>query len=70
VRLGPQCGVGESVSATTAIRVKDVLPSESAFTSATRSAQIVRPYDAFSMLQPAMMVPSLASSAAPTARRC
>src|SRR4051794_21175606 len=33
---------------------------------ATRSAHIVRPYVAFSMLQPVMIVPSTASRAAPT----
>src|SRR5438270_7493558 len=33
---------------------------------ATRSAQIVRPYVAFSMLQPVTTVPSAVSSAAPT----
>jgi hypothetical protein len=39
---------------------------------ATRSAQIVRPYVAFSMLQPVMTVPSAVSSAARarTRRRC
>jgi hypothetical protein len=34
--------------------------------SATRSAHIVRPYEAFSMLQPVMMRPSVKSKAAPT----
>ena len=42
-RQGPHGGVGASVSATTAMRVKTEWPSESALTSATRSAQSVRP---------------------------
>src|SRR6187401_1289564 len=41
-------------------------PSESALNIATRSAQIVSPYVAFSMLHPLMTTPSLVSSAAPT----
>lgn len=42
-RQAPQGGVSRSVSATTAMAVKRVRPSEIPFTSATRSAQIVRP---------------------------
>src|SRR5258708_6907509 len=51
-RHGPHGGVGALVSATTAIIVKSRFPSESALSSATRSAQTVRPYDAFSTLHP------------------
>ena len=50
--------VGISVSATMAIRLNFVSPSEIALTTATRSAQIVRPYVAFSTLQPATMTPA------------
>ena len=42
-RHGPHGGVGASVSATTAMRVKTVCPSDSALTSATRSAHSVSP---------------------------
>src|SRR5689334_6962383 len=41
-------------------------PSESALRSATRSAQTVRPYDAFSTLQPPKTRPARVRSAAPT----
>ena len=42
-RQAPHGGVGDSVSATTTIRVKARCPSDSALKIATRSAQIVRP---------------------------
>ncbi len=42
-RQAPQGGVGAAVSATTAMRVNDRWPSESALKIATRSAQMVRP---------------------------
>ena len=42
-RQAPQGGVGASVSATTAMRAKRAVPSESALNIATRSAQIVSP---------------------------
>ena len=42
-RQAPHGGVGDGVSATTTMRVKARLPSESALKIATRSAQIVRP---------------------------
>src|SRR5437879_5942633 len=48
------------------MRVKTRCPSESALNIATRSAQIVRPNVAFSMLQPVITVPPAVSSAAPT----
>src|SRR5687767_4018807 len=41
-------------------------PSDKAFSSATRSAQTVRPYEAFSTLQPPYTRPSAVISAAPT----
>ena len=45
------------MSATTAMRVNTVMPSDSALTSATRSAHSVSPYVAFSMLQPVIDPP-------------
>src|SRR5262245_61001626 len=48
------------------MRVKARCPSESALNMATRSAQTVSPYVAFSTLQPVTIVPSSVSSAAPT----
>jgi hypothetical protein len=42
-RHAPHGGVGASVSATMAMRVKARWPSDSALNIATRSAQIVRP---------------------------
>ena len=42
-RQAPHGGVGSSVSATTAMRVKTACPSDSALNSATRSAHSVRP---------------------------
>src|SRR5437899_205289 len=65
-RHGPQGGVGAAVSAATAIIVNSRSPSERALSSATRSAQTVRPYDAFSTLQPEKIVPVRERSAAPT----
>src|SRR6187399_1350956 len=65
-RHAPHGGVGAAVSATTTTRRKRRCPSEIALNMATRSAQIVSPYVAFSTLQPVMIVPSDVSSAAPT----
>src|SRR6187401_672553 len=65
-RQAPHGGVGASVSATTASIVKSRWPSVSALSKATRSAQTVSPYVAFSTLAPVMTVPSRVSSAAPT----
>src|SRR5262249_11303623 len=65
-RHGPQGGVGAAVSATTAISANSRAPSESALSSATRSAQTVSAYVAFSTLQPVKIFPSLVRSAAPT----
>ena len=42
------------------------MPSEIALNTATRSAQSVSPYDAFSTLQPVTTAPSVARNAAPT----
>src|ERR1043165_7757490 len=65
-RQAPHGGVGAFVSATTAMRENRRSPSEIALTMATRSAQIVRPYVAFSTLQPVMIRPSGVWRAAPT----
>src|SRR5579862_4327789 len=65
-RQAPQGGVRTSVSAATAMRLNLRAPSEIALNTATRSAQIVSPYVAFSMLQPVKMRPFSSSSAAPT----
>ena len=46
--------------------VKSCEPSDTAFTSAVRSAHHVRPRLAFATLQPVKIRPSLARSAAPT----
>ena len=51
-RHGPQGGVSFLVSHTTAMASKSRSPSEMALKIATRSAQMVRPSVAFSMLQP------------------
>ena len=61
-RHAPQGGVGSSAPVTTAIPLNCRTPSESAFQTATRSAQTVRPYVEFSTLQPVKIVPSAASS--------
>lgn len=55
-----------SESATTTIFTKFFAPSDSAFHTATLSAQTVRENVAFSILHPVYVVPSAASSAAPT----
>src|SRR5690606_25470310 len=65
-RHEPHGGVSRSVSATTAIRLKFRLPSETALNIATRSAQSVRPYVEVSILHPAMISPSSDSTAEPT----
>src|SRR4051812_16711504 len=65
-RQDPQGGVSTSVSAATAIRRNLREPSDMALNTATRSAHIVRPYVAFSMLQPVCVNPAASSSAAPT----
>ena len=65
-RQAPQGGVSVSVSATTATRRNWRAPSETALKTATRSAQSVRPYEAFSTLQPVWMRLAESSSAAPT----
>src|SRR5262245_60710959 len=41
-------------------------PAATALTTADRSAQIVRPYEAFSTLQPVKILPEAVNSAAPT----
>src|SRR5215813_8777016 len=65
-RQAPQGGVSESVSVTTAMASKPRSPSLMALKMATRSAQTVRPYVAFSTLQPPKMRPEVARRAAPT----
>ncbi len=53
-------------SATTAMEANCRIPWATALAMAARSAQIVRPKDAFSTLQPVTMEPFLPSRAAPT----
>src|ERR1039457_281894 len=65
-RHAPQGGVRTSVSAATATRRHLRAPSEIALKTATRSAHIVRPYVAFSTLQPVKIRPDSSSIAAPT----
>src|SRR5712664_3172669 len=65
-RHAPQGGVSVSVSVTTAIASKPRSPSLIALKMAMRSAQTVRPYVAFSTLQPPKILPEVARSAAPT----
>src|SRR5262249_12626479 len=65
-RQAPQGGVSESVSVTTAMASKPRSPSLMALKMATRSAQTVRPYVAFSTLQPPKILPEVARRAAPT----
>ncbi len=65
-RQAPQGGVGSSAPVTTATARNLRTPSESAFQIATRSAQTVRPYVEFSMLQPPQILPLSSWIAAPT----
>src|SRR5467141_2759401 len=65
-RHAPQGGVSLSVSVTTAMASKPRSPSLMALKMAMRSAQTVRPYVAFSTLQPPKILPEVARSAAPT----
>src|SRR5690606_14616055 len=51
-RHAPQGGVGESASVATTMRRNRRAPAVTAAASAARSAQIVNPNDAFSMLHP------------------
>src|SRR5699024_5251342 len=66
-RQVPQGGTGLSVSATTTIFLKDISPAAIAENKATRSAQHVTGYAAFSMLHPTNTFPVDVNSAAPTA---
>src|SRR5262249_47128077 len=68
-RQGPQGGVSRGESAITATASNLRMPSETALNTATLSAHIVSPYDAFSTLQPLITVPSRARRAAPTLKR-
>ena len=54
--------------AATTMRTKSRCPSLTALATAVRSAQMVGPKEAFSMLQPVNTEPSLHSSAAPTGK--
>src|SRR6267378_1045830 len=65
-RHAPQGGVSVSVSVTTAMASQPRSPSLIALKMAMRSAQTVRPYVAFSTLQPPKILPEVARSAAPT----
>src|SRR5207253_4324875 len=60
-RQAPQGGVSTSVSAATTTRRNLRAPSEMALKTATRSAQTVRPYVAFSTLQPVKTRPDSSS---------
>jgi len=62
----PQGNVYCSLSLVTAMAAISVLPSETAFTTAVRSAQMVAPKEEFSTLQPVYILPSAVSTAAPT----
>src|SRR5467141_267561 len=65
-RQAPQGGVNVSVSVTTEMASKPRSPSLMALKMAMRSSQTVRPYVAFSTLQPPKIRPEVARSAAPT----
>src|SRR6266704_1320648 len=65
-RHAPQGGVNVSVSVTTQMASNPRSPSLIALKIATRSAQTVSPYVAFSTLQPPKIRPDVARSAAPT----
>src|SRR6266849_8426776 len=65
-RQAPQGEVRASVSVTTAMASKPRSPSLMALKMAMRAAQTVRPYVAFSTLQPPKILPEAARSAAPT----
>jgi hypothetical protein len=56
------------LDATTATATSPRAPSAAAWKTAVRSAHIDRPYDAFSMFAPVKVLPSSASSAAPTVK--
>src|SRR5258708_14571805 len=65
-RQAPQGGVNVSVSVTTEMASNPRSPSLIALKIAMRSAHTVRPYVAFSTLQPPKILPEVARSAAPT----
>src|SRR2546429_3954213 len=65
-RQAPQGGVNVSVSVTTEMASKPRSPSLMALKMAMRSAHTVRPYVAFSTLQPPKILPEAARRAAPT----
>src|SRR5260370_38435138 len=65
-RHAPQGGVNVSVSVTTEMASNPRSPSLIALKIAMRSAHTVRPYVAFSTLQPPKILPEVARSAAPT----
>src|SRR6202030_3503259 len=65
-RQAPHGDVSVAVSVTTAMASKPRSPSLMALKMATRSAQTVRPYVAFSTLQPPKILPEVARRAAPT----
>src|SRR3981081_2281757 len=65
-RQAPQGGVSASVSVTTEMASKPRSPAFMALKVSMRSAQTVRPYVAFSTLQPPKILPEVARRAAPT----
>lgn len=62
----PHGETGPSVSATTTNCLKSRFPSDTALKIAVRSAQFVKPNDAFSILQPSTTSSSFVTRAAPT----
>ena len=65
-RHAPHGDVKPRSSETIAIALNFDAPDEMALKIATRSAQIVSPYELFSILHPVKIVPSFVRSAAPT----
>jgi hypothetical protein len=65
-RQAPQGNAGVLPSATTAIAARRLAPAAMAADTALRSAQMVRPYEAFSTLHPVKTLPSSEATAAPT----
>src|SRR5690606_19721934 len=68
-RHAPQGATGSGPSVTSASATRPRIPRATAENTATRSAQTVRPYEAFSTLHPVATAPSTESTAAPTRNR-
>ncbi len=65
-RHAPHGKTGSGKSVTIAIAASSLSPPATAAATALRSAQIVRPSETFSTLQPVKIVPDFVSNAAPT----